>query len=191
MTRFYLSTNTTLDASDQLLGSRAVPALAAGASSAASTSVTIPAGTATGTYYIVAQADALATNAETNETNNNGFSSIRIGPDLTISGLTGNSTVGAGGTITVTETTRNAGGGSAGPSSTRYYFSTNSTVDASDVPLGSRSVPALAPGATSANTVTLNSAGYARLGALKAFVESENPEGAADVDDATDKRPDD
>jgi subtilase family serine protease len=154
VTRFYLSSNTTLDASDPLLGSRAVPALAAGASSAASTSVTIPAGTVTGTYYIVAQADALATNAETNETNNNGFSSIRIGPDLTISGLTGATAVGAGGPITVTETTKNAGGGSAGASTTRYYFSTNSTVDASDVPLGSRSVPVLAAGASSANTVT-------------------------------------
>ena len=39
-------------------GSRAVPDLAAGASSAGSTSVTIPAGNAAGTFYLIAKADA-------------------------------------------------------------------------------------------------------------------------------------
>ncbi len=47
-TRFYLSQNTVLDASDTLLGSREAPALAPGASSDATTSLTVPAGTTAG-----------------------------------------------------------------------------------------------------------------------------------------------
>src|SRR5262249_7320120 len=57
VTAFYLSTNTTLDASDVALGTRNVPSLAAGASSSATTTLTIPAGTAGGTYYVLAAAD--------------------------------------------------------------------------------------------------------------------------------------
>ena len=68
-TRFYLSADANLDAGDVLLdGSRDVPDLAAGASSAGSTSVTIPAGSAAGTFYIIAQADADGTISETLET---------------------------------------------------------------------------------------------------------------------------
>jgi subtilase family serine protease len=70
-TRFYVSLNVTLDASDILLAeSRAVPALAASASSAGSTPVTIPAGMAPGNYYFLAKADADGTVTETQEANN-------------------------------------------------------------------------------------------------------------------------
>src|SRR5204863_230155 len=55
---FYLSTNYLLDAADVLLsGSRTITSLAAGASSAGGTDVTIPAGTAVGTYVLIAKAD--------------------------------------------------------------------------------------------------------------------------------------
>jgi len=155
VTNFYLSLNTTLDASDTPLGSRNVAALAGGESSAGSTNVTIPAGTPTGNYYILAQADALGTNPETNETNNVTAILARIGPDLTISSLSGQTAAASGGTLTISETTRNAGGGSAPASTTKYYLSTNSTVDPSDPVLGTRSVPALATGATSVQSSTL------------------------------------
>ena len=59
-----------LDAGDALLGSRAVPALTAGASNSASTLVTVPATMAGGAYYVIAQADAGGTEAEASETNN-------------------------------------------------------------------------------------------------------------------------
>jgi subtilase family serine protease len=48
----------------------AIPILASGATSAGSTSVTIPAGTAPGAYYILARADATGAVAESSETNN-------------------------------------------------------------------------------------------------------------------------
>ena len=77
-TKLYLSTNTTWDAGDTYLGSRAVPMLAAGASSAGSTSVTIPSSIATGTYYIIALTDDGNAIAETNETNNKKTKAITI-----------------------------------------------------------------------------------------------------------------
>ena len=71
-----------------MLGSRLVPALAAGASSTGTTSVLIPAGTTPGTYYIIAKADALGAIAEINEANNTAYKTIIIGPDLVVSSLT-------------------------------------------------------------------------------------------------------
>jgi hypothetical protein len=59
-TRFYLSADTTFDGGDTLLGARAVPPLAPGASSAGSTAVTLPAVIPTGTYYVLAVADEAA-----------------------------------------------------------------------------------------------------------------------------------
>jgi subtilase family serine protease len=148
-TRFYLSTNTTFDAGDVSLGARAVPALSAGASSSGSTSVTILAGTAGGTYYLLARADADGAIAETQESNNTSYRSLQIGPDLVISALTAPATAAAGASITVSDTTRNQGGGAAGASTTRFYLSTNTLFDVGDVMLGGRSIPALAAGASS------------------------------------------
>ena len=59
----------------------------------------------------------------------------------------------SGATIPVSDTTSNIGGGTAGASSTAFYFSVNATVDAGDVELASRPVPALGPGETNTGTV--------------------------------------
>ena len=69
-TSFYLSTNAVFDAADVPLGLRALPELAAGATSAASTSLTIPATATAGTHYVLARADGEALVPETNENNN-------------------------------------------------------------------------------------------------------------------------
>ena len=70
-TRFYVSVNVALDATDvPLTGSRAVPALPAGASSSGSTSVSIAADTAPGRYWLITQADSDGAVAEGQETNN-------------------------------------------------------------------------------------------------------------------------
>ena len=70
--RFYLSTDATITSTDTLIGSRVVSgALAAGAtSSSATTTVTVPATLALGTYFIGAIADATGVQPETNEINN-------------------------------------------------------------------------------------------------------------------------
>ena len=154
-TRFYLSTNTTLDAADVGLGTRAVPLLAGGASSAAATSVTVPSGTATGTYYILALADAPNTIGESLETNNTRTSAaLKVGPDLVVTSISLPAVAAAGTSINVGDTTANQGAGSAAASSTGFYLSTNSVFDAAaDRFLGSRAVAELAGGATSAITI--------------------------------------
>ena len=156
-TRFYLSANSLLDASDRLLaGARAVPALAAGATSAGSTAVTIPADVAVGAYYLVAKADADDAAAETKETNNTLARAIAVGPDLRVSSLTVPFNIVAGAAFTVNDTVQNQGGGPALASTTRFYLSINGSVDASDVLLdGARAVPALAGGASSAGSTPL------------------------------------
>jgi subtilase family serine protease len=78
--RFYLSTNTLLDSPDVEIGSRSVAAIAAGASDSASTTLTLPVSTPTGTYFILAKADDDEAVAETSETNNVRAGWIRIGP---------------------------------------------------------------------------------------------------------------
>lgn len=154
-TKFYLSTNTTFEVQDILLGSRAIPALAAGVSNTASTALPIPANTAVGSYYVLARADASAVVSETNEANNIKTMALSLGPDLVVSVLSAPASGGAGTTITVTDTAKNQGGSGAGASTTKFYLSTNTTFDIGDVVLGSRAAPALAAGASSAATTAL------------------------------------
>ena len=155
-TRFYLSTNSSLDGGDELLGSRTVPPLAAGATDTGTTTLTVPPDTATGTYYVIGQADGESAIAETSETNNRrGSAAVRIGPDLIVSVVTAPATAVAGSTFTVTETTKNQGDGDSGGSTTRFYLSTNSTFDGGDQVLGTRTVAAVAADASDTATTSL------------------------------------
>jgi subtilisin family serine protease len=155
-TGFYLSTNAILDANDVFLGSRQVPPLAAGATDVLSTMLRIPPATTTGSYYVLAQADWENAVPEDKETNNVRSSGpVRIGPDLTVSAVSAPAGVGAGATISVSDTTRNQGGGSAGASATRFYLSANTLLDSSDVVLGTRLVPALAADASDTASTSL------------------------------------
>jgi len=155
-TGFYLSTNTTLDAADLFLGSRPVPQLLAGATSAASTTLRIPASTATGTYYVVAKGDWDGQVAESAETNNvRSTGQIKVGPNLAVSALTTPSSAAAGVAFSVSDTTVNQGGGRAAATKTRIYLSVNSSLDASDVLIGSRDVPELAAGASHAGSTVV------------------------------------
>src|SRR5436190_9690832 len=156
-TRFYLSSNTALDASDVLLdGARTVPGLAAGTSSSGSTSVTLPSNITTGTYYIIAKADSDNAVVETRETNNTTARSTQVGSDLIVSSVTAPATGGSGAAIVVSDTTKNQGAGAAAASTTRFYLSTNSILDNSDTLLpGGRPVPSLVSGASSSGFTTL------------------------------------
>jgi subtilase family serine protease len=153
-TRFYLSADFTLDAGDVTLQDRAVPALAGLASSSASTFLTIPASTGDGSYYLIAKADGPNSVAESSETNNTRSVVLRVGPDLVVSSLTVPARAAGGSTISLTETTQNAGTGTAAPSVTAFYLSANILLDASDNRIAQRSVDALAAGASSVRTTT-------------------------------------
>jgi len=163
-TSFYLSTNFALDGNDVFLGSRSVPPLAANATSAASTALMVPAGTVTGTYYVIVRADANDEVVESAEGNNTTFGTTRVGPDLTVSWLSLPQTAGAGSTISVTDTVKNAGGGTAAGTTLRFYLSANFSFDAGDLPIGSRIVPAIDPGATNIVATSLTIPGQTAAG---------------------------
>lgn len=77
--KYYLSSNTTLDGNDVLLGSTSVNSIAAGGSFAINNvCFNIPAGTASGTWYILVVADADGSIIETNENNNTSVIQITV-----------------------------------------------------------------------------------------------------------------
>src|SRR4030095_10754628 len=70
-TRYYLSLDTLRNAGDKRLGGkRAVPPLAAGATSTGTVNVTVTTSTKLGVYYLLACADDLEVETESVETNN-------------------------------------------------------------------------------------------------------------------------
>jgi hypothetical protein len=77
-TGFYLSLDQVLDAGDVVLGQRLVPGLAATDSSAGTTSVTIPANTLPGTFFVLAVADRDKMVLEGNRGNNTRSATIDI-----------------------------------------------------------------------------------------------------------------
>ena len=156
-TRIYLSANATFEAGDVLLGSRAVPELAPQASSTVGATLVIPAGTATGNFYLIARADADGLVVEASEANNTRSTPIRVSPpDLTVAALSAPPRGGAGLPVVVTDTTRNQTGvGPATTSATRFYLARSSVLVASDPSIGERAIPQLAPGASSVGTTTL------------------------------------
>jgi subtilase family serine protease len=148
-TKLYFSSDTILDADDILLASRAVGALAAGKNSAAATTVTIPAGTPAGAYYVIAVADADGSVAERSEANNTLSRSLIIRPDMQLSAFSFVGSAAPGMTFSVKETTANVSIGDADASTTTLYLSRDAAIDAGDPVLGSRTVPALAAGTSS------------------------------------------
>jgi subtilase family serine protease len=78
VTSIYLSANSTIDAGDQVIGTRQVSAVGAGLSSTGAVSLTIPASTPPGTYYIIAKADGTDSVPEISETNNTRARTITI-----------------------------------------------------------------------------------------------------------------
>lgn len=154
VTAFYLSANPLLDAGDARLSGRAVDPLSSGAASTRTTSIVLP-GVSAGTWYLLAVADDERAVVETQETNNVRSATVLVGPDLTIASLVSPFSATAGGTITVTDTVRNAGPTDAGPSTTRFYLSSNAVLDAADLLLAGREVAALGAGLTSAGPTGL------------------------------------
>jgi trimeric autotransporter adhesin len=152
-TRYYFSTNTSIDAADTLLGERAVPALDAATANTITSQVTVPASTVGGQYYLIANADADHEITETSESNNVKTFRISVGPDLVVTSVAVPDAIAPGSAFNVTDTTVNDAAGSASGTQTAFYLSTNAAFDASDVLIGSRAVPALA-GAQSSNVTT-------------------------------------
>jgi hypothetical protein len=154
--KYYLSANSTYEVTDTWLATDAVASLAASGTAAVSELVTIPSGTATGTWYILFYADADGAVTESSETNNVGYFAITVtsgatSPDLIIQSPAASPTsIVAGSTTTASCTVRNQGTASAGASNLKYYLSTNTTYEVTDTYLATDAVAALAASATAA-----------------------------------------
>ena len=152
----YLSVDVAFDSGDLLLGTRSVAALTAGASSSAQGTLSVPASTAPGDYYLLALADADGVVAEGDETNNlrlaTGAIVVEQGelPNLAPTQLSVSpASLDAGQSLAVSEAVRNDGDGPAGTFQVGVYLSTDATITPADQLLGLRSVEALAAGALS------------------------------------------
>ena len=78
-----------------------------------------------------------------------------VAADLMVSSVTVPTLGAAGLTIQITDTTINQGSGAAPSSSTSFYLSSNSLLDASDPLVGMRDVPALTSGASSTGSTSV------------------------------------
>jgi subtilase family serine protease len=125
------------------IGSRGVGAFTGRGVSAATTSVTIPGGTPPGEYWLTAMADSGEVVAERSEANNTKARPIKLGPDLFLPVLRAPAGADAGADIVIADTTKNKGVSTAAATITRYYLSTDPTLDGGDLLLGSRDVPPL------------------------------------------------
>jgi hypothetical protein len=153
VTRYLLSRDATRDGNDISLGTRNVSALGPGAASTVNRTLTIPTTVAPSQYFVFVCADDAGALAESNETDNCAISATPIvvaRPDLVEEAVSASpSPVARGGTLVVSDTTRNAGAGPAPATTTRYYLSLDGTKSANDtLLLGTKSRPELAPGAT-------------------------------------------
>jgi subtilase family serine protease len=165
-TRYYLSATGSKGGARLLTGSRAVPSLAPSASSSGTVTVTVSAGTAAGTYFLLACADDTVLVPESNESNNCKASTNKVtvsAPDLTETSVTDPPAAIVGGSsFSVTDTVQNNGSTTAAASTTRYYLSSTSSKSGARLLTGSRAVPSVAPSASSSGTVTVTvSAGTA------------------------------
>ena len=138
-TKFYLSTDTTLDASDTYLNDdyNYDSDLSAGESSAEYVYLTLDPNLTAGTYYLLAQADGDREMVESDENNNLAYQQVTVGqPDLIISNLSAPNTIEAGKSTRIDYTITNQGDADAdsswGWSKTKFYLSTDTTLDASD-----------------------------------------------------------
>jgi subtilase family serine protease len=163
VTRFYLSADAVKSADDRLLvGAHGVVDLAAGATSQATTTLTIPGSTPPGVYVLLACADDTVKAAESNEQNNcRASSSGQVAyavPNLkeTIDSVSVSGPLRPGQTFLMHDTASNDSPNAVGVvTTTRYLLSLDATRSASDLSLGTRSVAALGPGGTSSATVQL------------------------------------
>jgi len=163
---FHLSTDQTYGGTDDIpfTTTRSVAGLNPSATSTASTSLTVPATTPLGSYYVCALADsgsAVDEGGGVGESNNSLCTSTPIQvsqPDLTMTAVTPNaSTVSGTGTLSVTDTVKNIGGAAAGSFKVGYKLSPTASYDDPGAVASSttRTVSALAPGASNSATTTV------------------------------------
>ena len=180
--RYYRSANATISTDDTEVGTDAVSALSAGATSAESISLNAP--SSTGTYYYGACVDNVSGESNTDNNCSSGVSvtvSGRGSPDLIVESPSVNdNTLTTGQSFTLRATVRNQGNASSGSTTLRYYRSSNATISTDDREVGTDAVSNLSAGGTSAESISLNApsdAGTYYYGACVGSVSGESNTG--------------
>ena len=143
--RIYLSTDSTVSASDSELGTYSVPLLGPGGGFVSNATLSTP--STPGTYYYGACVEGVSNESDT--TNNcSPAVTVTVGaapaPDLVVEVPTvSESAPAAGGSFTLSTTVRNQGNGSSTFTTLRYYHSTDSTITTGDTEVGTDSVSRL------------------------------------------------
>src|SRR5438445_41228 len=151
---FYMSATDPTPGAGTAVGFRDLTTLATGASSPASTVVTIPATLTPGPYYVSAVADSGGLQVELDEGNNGLTASRQITvtpyqPDLVMTAVTIPARGAVGRPLTVTNTVRNQGPAPAGAFRITFYISATDPTPGAGVAVGLREVPALGPAVSS------------------------------------------
>ncbi len=125
----------------------------------------------TGVYKVIAQSDL-----------GNAVTSILVeGANLLVAAEGGGISSAPGSTITVNDFTKNDATVPAGTSTTGFYLSTDPVLDAGDTFLGSRAVPALAPGETNTASTALTLPANA-FGTLYIIAKADSPDTVPEYD---------
>ncbi len=152
-TSLHLSAKNYYDATATYLADNAASSLSAGSSQSYSKSITIPASTPAGNYYLLVSADGGLAVTESNESNQTTYVAITVTvakPDLIIKEFpTLNvSSVIAGGNVTVSYDVINQGNATAGSSSTSLHLSAKNYYDATATYLADNAASSLSAGSS-------------------------------------------
>jgi len=146
--RYYLSKDNKLDGSDLDVGSDNIISLAANGIVSAGEIFTIPVSTTAGQWYVLFIADASSQIIESDETNNIASQEITVTkglPDLTIYNKNVNPGVVEKGNVTAINCViKNQGVAESPASVIKYYLSTNTIFDGSDIELASDNLLSIA-----------------------------------------------
>ncbi len=162
VTGVYLSTDNSLSANDLSLGFASVAMPAAGGTNGTSLNFTIPAGQAVGSYFLIANADDGSLIGESEETNNtfsqpfSVTSSVPSQPDLVIASATVPASLNIGSLATISFSLKNIGTATAtGSVSTTAYLSSDNSLSANDLSLGSASLSVPNAGASTTGSISV------------------------------------
>ena len=173
--RYHRSADAAITAGDAEVGTDAVAALAAGATSAESLTLNAP--TAAGAYYYGACANAVA--EETNMANNcSAAVAVAVTvrepsrqPDLVVTAMLSDAALDPGESFTLSATVRNVGDSASAATFLRYYRSTDATISGADTEVGTDAVDALSASDASAESITLTAPSTAGIYYYGACVE--------------------
>ncbi|MGI9345876.1 MAG: CARDB domain-containing protein, partial [Gammaproteobacteria bacterium] len=149
---YYQSSDATISSADTSRGTDAVASLAVGASSTESIDLTITA--ASGTYYFGACMPAASGEADATDNCSSGVAvAVTSGWDFQVTGSVSTTSVASGGSVTVTAVVTNAGIANLPTPESELTYAEQTFADYLE--LGTRTIPALAVGESSTQTIEI------------------------------------